>query len=192
MAAVETAAISVSTVYTVAMRDILIITGVLVLALFIGMLMFFYTPGGSPAGAEPSQSRYATFGSESPTPFMVLAHGTVAPEGIGEVNYRITNQDDFAQLWSMTYGDNATPPPVDFSRDEVLAVFDGSHATGGYDVAVSSIADGDTRTVTVEHDAPASDCMVSESESAPFEIVSVAKTNLQIAHADTQTVQSCQ
>lgn len=174
------------------MRDIIIIAGVLLLALAIGLVLFFYVPPNPSAPQSSADSSYSALGASSPVPFAVLGHGANAPDSFGKVNYRITNANQLSALWSMVYGDNVPPPSVDFSSQEVLAVFDGSHATGGYTIAVASVADTDSRTVTVEHGTAGSGCMTTAAESSPFEIVSMAKTVLPIVHEDTAVTASCQ
>jgi hypothetical protein len=190
---VETGAFRVSVPYTRGMRDILIIGGVLLLALVVGLVLFLYNPSAG-APAAPSGSAPATassYAASSPTPFIVLAHGAAGPAGIGQVNYRITSAAQLAQLWQMIYGDNTAPPAVDFSRQEVLAFFDGTHATGGYDIAVTSVADNGARTVNVQHTAPGAGCVVSQSSTAPFEVIQVAKSALAINHVDAAATSDC-
>jgi hypothetical protein len=164
------------------------------LALIVGLVLFLYNPSsaGAPAAASPNtQASADSYAASSPTPFSVIAHGASGPSGIGKVNYRITSASQLAQLWQMIYGDNTAPPAVDFSRQEVLAFFDGTHATGGYDIAVTSVADNGARTVNVQHVAPGAGCVVSQSSTAPFEVIAVAKSALSINHVDAAVTSDC-
>ena len=169
-------------VYTRAMRDLYLIGVACVIAIAVGSLLYAFGPGaaGGPASVERAVS------------FTVLRSGTDGPQDLGRVNYRIRSQEQYAQLWAMLYGADAEPPPaVDFETTEVLAVFDGSHATGGYAVSVAQVTDAASRTVTIERAAPGSSCMVSQSLTAPFELIALPASELTLTHEEEVAVNEC-
>ncbi len=73
----------------------------------------------------------------------VLAQGQKAV-GFDKPQYVLVNsQDQLTNLWYKAYGSQLNVPPVptiDFSRETVLAVFDGQKSTGGYDLKVRSVS----------------------------------------------------
>lgn len=191
------------------MRDLYIVVGAAVLAIAVGSLIYFSTPTDTatsptalpqavaeqeqPAANQGVSSAAAAAASLSGTPvkFTVLKKGTDAPAGLDRVNYRVHDATQLATLWQMLYGDQTNPPKVDFEKNEVLAVFDGTHPTGGYAVSITQIADGDVRTVAVTHVAPGKGCMTSEALTMPYEIVTVPKTALKLSHQDVASTTAC-
>ncbi len=162
------------------MRDFSILGTIIIVSVFLGI--GFYVFGGP---AFHGQSTVAA-GANSPIRFTVLEIGSNAPAMSERVNYRIMSVDELGQLWQMVYGGNGPAiPSVDFSKDDVIAVFDGSHSQSGYSIAISRIEDVDgKRLVTVTRTSPPSTCTGNEAASAPFEIASVAKSDLPLDHAD--------
>jgi len=72
----------------------------------------------------------------------VLAQGQQAV-GFDKPQYvLVKSSDQLTNLWYKAYGSQLNVPPVpniDFSRETVLAVFDGQKPTGGYDLKVRSV-----------------------------------------------------
>ena len=166
------------------MRDTLIILGVCIIAVALGAWLFFVSPNGIP---------FLSGNSLAAAPVTVLEQGVQTPGVTSQVNYRIQNTKDFATLWKMVYGDNApTPPTVDFASDEVLAVFDGQHPTGGYTISITQIVDEKgTRKVYIQHQKPGASCAATQETTSPFEIISVPKTSNTITHIDQVNTTDC-
>jgi hypothetical protein len=124
--------------------------------------------------------------TNSPIRFTVLQTGENSPAISDRVNYRITSLSELAQLWAMIYGNNGpTIPQIDFAYDEVIAVFDGSHAEGGYSIAVSRIENVNGKTViTVKRTTPGTGCSAAGNGSAPFQIVKMPKSANDLGHVD--------
>jgi hypothetical protein len=165
------------------MKDLMIVLGTIVAVIVIGALLFFYGP----------QSFRVALGSMSPrvTPTL-LKEGTNATGMSDRANYRITDNDELNQLWSYLDNTPGSAPSVDFSKDEVLAIFDGTHTTGGYNIQVSSITDANgTRTVHVSRIAPGANCFTTDSITSPYEIIAVPKSTLNLTHIDTSVTQNC-
>ena len=124
----------------------------------------------------------------------VLAQGTNAVSITTRTNYRIQNAHDLDSLWSLVYGANDTPatPVVDFSKNEVLAIFDGNDPTPGYTISVVSITDeSSNRLVLVNHATPPTTCQTKNTTTRPFEIIEVLKTTLAISHQDQMGIAPC-
>lgn len=167
------------------MRDVLIVAGVCIVALIAGA--FFFLKGGEvlPVGSGDGAVSYT-----------VIAQGDHAVHVDSRVNYRIKSASEFSELWFLIHGGSQpNMPSVDFEKNEVLAVFDGSHSTGGYEVSVRSVVDqGLVRSIAIEHTEPGADCMVSQALTSPFVLVSVPKMpeSHRLDREDTQIVKSCE
>lgn len=169
--------------YTMFMKDTWLFVSITLLACLIGAGLFFLVPGHA---QSPALSR----GQVS---FTVLDAGTTAPQMDRRTNYVITTQDELEALWGMIHnGQGPIVPTVDFTKEEVLAVFDGSHSRGGYDIAISSVTDMDgTRVVRVVRTAPGDSCVSSEGITSPYQIVQVARTPLTHTHEDETVTHEC-
>jgi hypothetical protein len=126
--------------------------------------------------------------------FSVLVQGQDAAGVDQRVNYRITDSQQFSTLWRMIYG-AADPvvPSVDFSKKEVLAVFDGSHSTSGYGIAVTDLKEVEgKRVLYVTHIEPGDSCSPQSVYTSPFAILVVDKSPLPLAHEEQVEVSHCQ
>jgi hypothetical protein len=156
-------------------RDTLIIVTICVLAVISGAWLFFsQTSLSAPAAVA----------------FTVLETGTQS-QITEQKNYRIKTAEEFEALWTMVYGEGTgASREIDFSRLDVLAVFDGSRPSGGYEVAVQSVTDtGAVREVVVKHREPDATCITTQALTSPFQFVIVPKSSLAIVRTDvTETV----
>lgn len=175
------------------MRDILIVIALAIVAIAIGTALYIYVPmRAAPAEGGAGQAA-APASVAQDVSFAVLTQGTNAPQSFSRTNYRIKDAEQFADFWKLLYGTNAPAmPAVDFNSQEVVAVFDGSHSTGGYGISVSAVNDEDAvRTVSITHAAPGADCSVTESVTSPFEIITLPKTAFSFKHEDVSNEKSC-
>jgi len=170
------------------MRDTLIVLFTLIAAVVIGGLLYLFGP--SIFQTVPSTTTSLHGGNVT---YTVIAAGKNAPGIDTRVNYRITTSDQLVALWDMVYGESGPSVPIiDFDKYEVLAVFDGSHTTSGYDIKVSSVSDSNgMRTVTVTRTMPGPNCSTGGSITSPFVIISAPKTPLQLTHIDEEHVTNC-
>jgi hypothetical protein len=175
------------------MRDILIVIGLAVVAIVIGTVLYIYVPMHAATVVSDTGQAAAPASAAQDVSFSVITQGTNAPQSFSRTNYRIKDADQFADFWKMLYGGGGPAmPSIDFGSQEVVAVFDGSHSTGGYAISVSAVADQDAvRTVSITHAAPAADCSVTESVTSPFEIIALPKTAFSFKHEDVSTEKSC-
>ncbi|MES2226110.1 MAG: protease complex subunit PrcB family protein [Patescibacteria group bacterium] len=169
------------------MRDSLIIAGTVIAAIVIGGSLYLF---GTPIFHQTTTTSTA---GPSGIAFATLAAGTNAAGVDQRANYRITNAADLATLWQMVYSNNGPSiPAVDFDTQEVLAVFDGSHSTGGYGVRISDIEDtGSTRQIHITRTAPADGCPAPATLTSPFQIIAVKKSVFPLAHVDEMITTPC-
>lgn len=168
------------------MRDALVIFVAIILAIVIGG--YLYLNGG------PEFNPQAIQAPEQPNAsFPVLAEGQNAGGVDRRTNYLIVDDGEFVALWSMIYGQSGPAvPTVDFSRNHVIAVFDGSHSSGGYRVEVTDVTDADgKRTVHILREAPGRDCIVTDAITSPFVIVTLPKTTLPLAKEEQVVTREC-
>lgn len=168
--------------YTVYMeKKLLIGGGVAIVAIGVGIAAFFYGGGAAPQaiGQQPAVN----------VPFAELAkdaHSTV----ITRVNYLITSESEFIKLWKMVDAAGA-PPKVDFSTKYVAAVFAGKKPTGGYGITVSKVEDANVRMVTITLAKPDAACILTQAETAPYQIIELPKTTLSFSHEDQTSTVGC-
>ena len=161
-------------------RDALIILGLCVVAILVGAALFFMWMPVNP----PSQGKAVAV--------TVLSEGTDAT-GTARKNYRISNAEQLEEVWSMAHGQTVDAlPQVDFDTEEVLAVFDGQHPSGGYSVAVSGVSDeGGKRKIVITHKSPGPGCVTTQAITYPFQIVLVPKSEMSIDRSDRDLTVAC-
>ena len=161
------------------MRNALIVGGISVVAIGIGVFVFLY--GGKAFGVAPS--------TEIIVPFIELAQGTQSSVS-RRTNYLITSESQLDELWNMTDA-KGIPPTVDFTKNYVAGVFSGKEPTTGYAITVSKVMDVKSRIVTVTLVSPDTSCILAQSMTAPYQIISLPKTSLPFAHEDQTITVSC-
>ncbi|MFA6279138.1 MAG: protease complex subunit PrcB family protein [Candidatus Paceibacterota bacterium] len=167
------------------MRNALVIVVVAIAAIVVGVLVFLY------GGDTTSNASSPIVIEDNPVviSFTKLAqgvHSTVATR----TNYLITAESELKELWKMVDA-NGTVPAVDFNKNYVAAVFAGQKMTGGYEITVSKVEDTSVRNVVVTLADPGSDCMVTQSTTAPYQIIELPKTPLTFTHQDQAVTTSC-
>jgi len=167
------------------MKDTPIIAGVALLAVAIGV--YFSLNGNIEKSLPATVSESQT--SAVAVPFTPLAKGTRSTVS-DRVNYFITSSTQLNELWKMVDA-KGQPPKVDFTKEAVIAVFAGQQPTGGYAIQVSKIMDSTSRLVSVTIQKPDSKCMVTQSFTAPYELVTIPATSLPLAHEDIPVTKIC-
>jgi hypothetical protein len=163
------------------MRDALIILAVCLVAVGAGSWLFLAGGTGTDGGTSAEVS------------FRTLDRGDHSGEVTLRVNYRIKDVDEFGELWSSIHGLDSVPPPVNFEENDVLAVFDGTHATGGYSIRVTAVTDitGLNRQVAITHEEPGASCVVTDAFTSPYELIVVPKSPAALSREDTTLVVEC-
>jgi hypothetical protein len=167
-----------------------VVPAIVLISVVIGGLFYLY--GG--AAFHPSFESITQQPSTQPNSrFSILAQGQNADAVDQRVNYRITNADQLEALWYLVYTTAGPPvPKIDFSKKEVLAVFSGSHSTGGYEVAVKDVREaGGKRVISIVYGEPADSCAVSSAQTSPFMLVVVDKSPLPVDHEETTQTSPC-
>jgi hypothetical protein len=177
------------------MRHTLIVLGMCVAAIAIGTMLYFFGPEelNEAAALDASGAAALTSGPLEDISFTVLAEGQNAARVTERKNYAVYGEEEYARLWQMAYGDDAPPmPEVDFERNYVIGVFAGVRPSGGYDIAVTQIADSSTeRTVSITLTSPGDGCMTSQAFTSPFEIVRVPIATLDLVREESERAQAC-
>ncbi len=158
-------------------RDVLILTGAAIIAVGIGILLF------SSGRGDPSNT------SSAAVPFTEIAKGSQSAVE-RRVNYLITSSSQFNELWGVVTA-TGTPPKIDFKTHSVIAVFAGQKPTAGYAIAVAKIEDTRTRVVSITLAKPSDDCMLAQSITAPYQLISIPATSLPFAHEDISVTTTC-
>ncbi len=92
-------------------------------------------------------------------------------------NYVIKNRQEWSGLW-FKMGYTRFAPIVDFTKDMVIAVFQGEKSSGGYDVEINKIIENEnTIEVSVIETSPARGCNVTMAFTSPYHIVKIQKSN---------------
>ncbi len=151
--------------------------------------------GGIAIGAGAIAALIFSYGlksSPSSVPITVIAQGNQAPF-VARTNYVIKNSaewDQFKTLFNTSTG--ASFPSVDFSKNQVLAVFAGAEPTGGYTIGVSKVADqSGERMVSITITAPGPTCAVTQATTSPYQVVVVPATALKLSHTYINKVHVC-
>lgn len=83
---------------------------------------------------------------------------------------------EWRTLWSEHAGRNTEPPPVDFSTRMVIALFQGTRPTPGWEASITGArVDPDALTVLVEEHRPAEGRVAAQVLVSPFDIVSMPR-----------------
>lgn len=160
------------------MRDALIIGIACVAAIFLGAWLYF---SGTGTNTSATQSG-----------FTVLEKGMQSGSLTSRANYRIKSKEELDALWNLVYGSGGPAAAVDFTKEEVLAVFDGSHSSGGYDITVDSVKDeGGVRKIHITHTIPGEGCAVSSAITSPYQIVVVPRSSLPLSRTDATATADC-
>lgn len=165
------------------MRDLLIIVGVCIGAIVIGLFLFLFGTVSEPRD---------TFG---PVSFSVIAEGNTAGDMTKKKNYRVQNREELVAVWEAVYPAEAPPmPDVEFSRNEVLALFAGEQMSGGYGVGLESVISREDgkRLLTIIYTEPSSSCFVTEQITSPFQVVVLPKADAEVVREDKTVVVSCE
>jgi hypothetical protein len=165
-------------------RETLIIIGVVLVALIIGVVVFFSGRGSVPTNTSSVVA--STQPSAVIVPFTEITSGSKSTVAT-RVNYVITSTDELNKLWKMIDA-TGTPPAIDFKTRAVIAVFAGKESTSS--IAVAKIEDTDARMVSITIAKPDSTC-TKQSSASPYEIVAVPITSLPLAHKDISTTVNC-
>lgn len=98
----------------------------------------------------------------------------------------IANAEQWRKFAAEVEASPADPPPVDFDKQTVVAIFAGTKPTGGYSVKVTKVTDqsrpGKPSTAVVDYEviSPPPDAMVTQALTYPYVVVRIEKRLEQI------------
>lgn len=84
------------------------------------------------------------------------------------------------------------PAPIDFSRDMVIAVFQGEKSTGGYSIEIDRIIEKENSIeVSVLETSPGPGCMVTQAFTSPYHVVKIKKSDKEVKFKIAEAVNDC-
>ena len=147
--------------------------------------------GGTETGNPTVCTETVGAGNPSASSFTTLVQGTNGGAQVETESVVIDNATDFAALWDELTTEDL--PSVDFTTDMVIAVIMGNQSSGGYSVAITAVDEADgVLTVSVTETSPGPGCMVTDSITNPYHVVSVAKTTAPVSFAVSEEAVSCE
>lgn len=167
------------------MRNVYVIAGVTIVAVALGVAVFIYV-GNIATPVEQTPMKVVTTTTE---PFTEIAHG-VHSTITRRTNYIITSASQLTDLWKMIDA-GGQPPTIDFTREDVVAVFTGKEPTAGYDIEVSRVEDSTVRNVVVTLIKPGGSCVLAQAVTNPYQLIRLPKTALPLTHTDLVHTVSC-
>lgn len=159
------------------MRNTLLVLALCIIAILLGLFLFFYNPQdltGQQGSDQSAQVATAPLTATSVS-FTVLETGGNAQEAEERKNIAARDQESFDRLWKMAHGaQELAAPEIDFSKEYVVGVFAGRKPSGGYAIAVADIQDlGDVRTIAITMTVPGAACVVTDALTAPYQLIRV-------------------
>jgi hypothetical protein len=90
--------------------------------------------------------------------------------------------ESYSRLWSSMVGEGSAPP-VDFEKEVAVFIMAGQKPTGGYSVAVKSVAREDnTLVVDAPVKSPPSGAMTIQALTSPYSVIAVDKVDVSRVH----------
>lgn len=178
------------------MRNTLFVLALCIIAILLGLFLFFYNPKDLTGQQGSDQSAQVATASLTATPiaFAVLETGGTAQEAEARKNIAARDQESFDRLWRMVHGaQELAAPEIDFSKEYVIGVFAGRKQTGGYAIEITDIQDqGDQRAIAVTLTAPGPDCVVTDALTSPYQLVRVPVSANYLKAVDTVVTTTCE
>lgn len=167
------------------MRDKYIFIGVGIMAIMVAVL-FSLSRSGDFSATRSSGTDYSN-SAATVIPFTRLIQGMQSKIST-RTNYLITSSAQLSELWK-TIAATGTPPTVNFSTDEVLAVFAGKESSST--IQVEKIEDTNARLVSITILKLEGMCAQKPSAASPYELVVVQNTTLPLTHEDLWATTTC-
>ena len=162
------------------------------------------SPGTTPSsqssptapGTAPSPQSSPTAPAGGPVAFETIASGDQSGMSDGQLQLlKLDTQAKWEEFWSRHQSvvmPQPDVPPVDFSREMVIAVVDKRESSGGFGIEITDIEDdGGRLVVRVSKQAPSSDCIVTAVITQPFHIVRTAGSDLEPELLISEETYSC-
>ncbi len=177
------------------MRHMLIVLGIIVAAILVGAGLYFYGPDELREAPSLEGNEASAISAEvaEDISFTVIAEGVNATGVTARKNFAVYEEGEFERLWTMIYGEDAPDmPDVDFDEEYVIGVFAGEKSTGGHRIAVDAITDENAvRNVAITIETPSRDCLVTETLTSPFQLVTVPFSDRELIRTDREVEGAC-
>jgi hypothetical protein len=167
-------------------RDAVMLTGAVVISVFIGVFIFFSNGGNLASVFSTVADNNSRNGVVQ---FTEIARGSQSAID-RRVNYFITSTDQLNRLWD-TIDAPGSPPTVDFSTHAVIAVFAGQESSVSYEITVTKIEDADKRMVSITLAKPDDNCAVAQMTTTPYQLIILPTTSLPLDHEDQVINKNC-
>lgn len=107
----------------------------------------------------------------------------------------VRDEASWGALWPRIVGSHSprpAPPVVDFTREMLLVVSMGTRASGGYVIAIDSLAvSGDSLRVVVREQSPGPRCGTTAALSAPVALARIERSDLPVSFVTREVVKDC-
>lgn len=111
-------------------------------------------------------------------------------------NYVINTETEFQSVWEKIFSNTSEKlplPVIDFTRRTIVAVFQGTQPTNGYEISIQEIVEAENSLeVAVKSIAPGKRCVVLGKVTRPFDIVEIEKTEKPVVFHVKQKIRKCE
>jgi hypothetical protein len=127
-------------------------------------------------------------------PFQTIEQGSNS--GYAEAaSFVIRNHEDWAALWERAHAKMFPVPPlppIDFSQQMVVAVFQGSRSSGGYRIEVTALVDtGAALEIAVRTSSPGRGCATTTAFTEPYHLVQTDRLDRDAVFTYDEVVTHC-
>ena len=131
---------------------------------------------------------------ETVIPFEVIHGGTYSAVS-GAKQVVVSNNEDYQKLMSEVYANlDQMPriPEVDFTKNDVAAVFMGTKSNGGFMINFDKVIKRTNDvTCSVYETLPGKNCVTTDVVTQPYEIIKIPKMNKKINFIIKQRTKDC-
>lgn len=155
-------------------RNILLILAVVFLALTLTVGIYLFLSQGKALGFETLKD-------------------SVLPEKTTAGNFQLDNEEDWKKMWQQqTAKEPKEGSGIDFSKDTVLAVLDGSKDSSGYEILIKQVVETKEKIkVFVEKAVPGDSCRFAKALSNPYHLVKLPKLHKEVVFVIKNKTVNC-
>lgn len=134
-------------------------------------------------------------GDEETAVSFEVIHGGTYCSVTEKKDVHVTNKEDFTRLMDEVYmnlDQRPIIPDVDFTKNDVVAVFMGAKNTGGYTINFDKVIKRkDDITCYIFETSPGKNCSTTMNVSYPYELVKIPKLNKKVKFVYKQRTKDC-
>lgn len=118
--------------------------------------------------------------NDSSVSYQTIGQGSGPTSNIQkDENLVISDEQKWESTWRDLKGSNAQLPSIDFSKNVVIAAFQGEKSNGGYAIEIEEVCkDGKFISVEVVNKVPEQGCPVTQGFTNPYHLVKISKAKL--------------